>query len=391
MKFVGIDSGVYNCVAVILNTDTGKSEEVTFSTTKESIKAFAEKILTKDMVIGIEASVNTFYLANQLKPYVDKVIVVVPEKQKDGIKTDKRDAERIAKSLAMGTYKPCWLPPLPIGELRCVMHHIYNLTKDGARARNRVRAFLWREGIILKSKDLSTKKGEEEINEILRNLPQHKAKILSDYLDDWQRAKEKLQDKENELLELAKDDYFVQLLMTVYGINVRSAFYILAEIGDIFRFPSPRQLARYAGLVPTVQQSGKHCYTGRITKAGRKVLRWVMVQIANNAIRQEGPLRDFYLKLANRKGHNKAIVACARKLLCIIWHMLTRGEIYRNCDTELYNKKIRKIKKVAKKEKSDWEISLPELLSKLKDFIESEEPSSVMGCPKAIARLMKKI
>jgi transposase len=388
VKFVGIDNGIYNCVAVILDTNTGKIERVMFSTKEDSIRAFAENELTKETVVGIEATTNTFFLANQLKPYVDKVIAIVPEKHKDGVKTDKKDAERIAKSLALGTYKPCWLPPLPINELRDMMHHIYNLTKDSVRARNRIYAFLWREGIVLKNKDFSTKKGEEELREILASLPQHKAQILSDYLDDWRRANEKLKAKDKYLLELAKDDYTVQLLMSVYGVNVRSAYYLLAEIGDIFRFPSPRQLAKYAGLTPSVHQSGKHCYTGRITKAGRKLLRWAMIQITNNAVRQEGPLRDFYLRLLSKKGHNKAIVACARKLLSIIWHMLTKGEIYRSCATQLYGRKIKKVMKI---EKSSSEISLPELLAKLKDFIEAEGTKSPNEMREAIARLMKNV
>ena len=85
----------------------------------------------------------------------------------------------------------------------------------------------------------------------------------------------------------------------------------------------------YFGLNPIVHQSAQHCYTGRISKQGRVQARWLLVEAAHCAVRSAGPLRSFYLRIKARKGTNVAVVAAARKLTVIIWHMLTSGEPYR--------------------------------------------------------------
>jgi len=113
-----------------------------------------------------------------------------------------------------------------------------------------------------------------------------------------------------------------------YVPNGPTAVGILAAIGDISRFSSPRKLVSYFGLNPIVHQSAEHCYTGRISKRGRTHARWLLVEAAHCAVRCPGPLRAFFLRLKSRKGTNVAVVAAARKLTVIIYHMLTKGEAY---------------------------------------------------------------
>jgi hypothetical protein len=139
----------------------------------------------------------------------------------------------------------------------------------------------------------------------------------------------------------------VEILLGIPGIDVLAALTILAEIGDIKRFVSAKKACSFAGLVPSVHQSGKTRYTGHITKAGRSMLRWILIQVAQQAVRQPGPLRDFYLRLKKRKGHKIAIVAAARKLLTIIWAMLTKNTEYRYLREDLRQKKIRRMHKRA--------------------------------------------
>ncbi|MGI9951342.1 transposase, partial [Moorellaceae bacterium AZ2] len=131
----------------------------------------------------------------------------------------------------------------------------------------------------------------------------------------------------------------------------------------IKRFASAKKLASFSGLVPSVHQSGKTRYTGHITKAGRSMLRWVLIQVAQTAVRQPGALRDFYLRLKKRKGHKIAIVAAARKLLTIIWAMLTKNTEYRYLKEELRQKKIRRMHKRALPYKVDND--LPQKITSL--------------------------
>ena len=84
----------------------------------------------------------------------------------------------------------------------------------------------------------------------------------------------------------------------------------------------------YAGIVPSQSQSGEKDYKGRITKVGSRNLRWILVQGAQLSVCLSNKLQKFYYKLAKKKSRSKAIIAVARKMLTIQWHMLTNKEPY---------------------------------------------------------------
>jgi hypothetical protein len=148
----------------------------------------------------------------------------------------------------------------------------------------------------------------------------------------------------------AIDNPQAQLLMQIPGINFVSALVILGEIGDILRLPSPKKLCSYSGLVPRISQSGQKLYTGRITKAGRKKLRWILVEAAQTAIRNESYWQAVFERIAARKGRNVAIVAVARKILTVIWHMLTKNQPYQRVQPRLVARKLQETAWTARKE-----------------------------------------
>jgi hypothetical protein len=130
--------------------------------------------------------------------------------------------------------------------------------------------------------------------------------------------------------------------MTVPGVNVICAATVMAAIGDIRRFESPRKLAGYLGLDPRVIQSGSSPAThGRISKQGSVSARHALVEASWSAVRQPGPLHAFYQRIRSRRGHGIAIVACARKLACLFWFLLTREEDYAYAQPSLTAKKRR--------------------------------------------------
>ena len=130
--------------------------------------------------------------------------------------------------------------------------------------------------------------------------------------------------------------------MTVPGVNVICAATFMAAIGEIGRFRSPRKLVGYLGLDPRVSQSGSAPAThGRISKQGSVAARHALVEASWSAIRQPGPLHAFYARIRARRGHSVAIVACARKLACLFWCLLTREEDYAYQQPSLTAKKLR--------------------------------------------------
>ena len=106
--------------------------------------------------------------------------------------------------------------------------------------------------------------------------------------------------------------------MTMPGLNYFSASLLVAEICDINRFGSDKKLVAWAGLAPGIHQSGEKTVHKRITRQGNRLVRWVMVQAAQNARLHDDRFRMFYERYAERKGHLKAIIAVAHETGCNI-------------------------------------------------------------------------
>jgi len=124
----------------------------------------------------------------------------------------------------------------------------------------------------------------------------------------------------------------------VPGVAKVSAPCILAEIGDAKRFADGKKIASWSGLCPSVYQTAEKNLTGSL-KRGSKNLRRMMIQVAHAASRaNDSRLRLFFLRVAARRGKKKAYVALARKILCIIHHLLVTGEEYVE---ECFVKKVR--------------------------------------------------
>jgi transposase len=145
--------------------------------------------------------------------------------------------------------------------------------------------------------------------------------VLLDVVDDLERQ---LAAIETELRPIARADPRGQLLATIPGIGELLALTVAAEIGEISRFANARKLIGYAGLAPTIKQSGQSSWTGRISKAGSPVLRWAAIEAAQHAWRPTNPWHRLYTETRRRHGKtNPAKAAIARKVLIACWHVLS--------------------------------------------------------------------
>ena len=124
--------------------------------------------------------------------------------------------------------------------------------------------------------------------------------------------------------------YLVQLP----GIALLSAMTILGAVGDITRFPSAKQLVGYAGLGAGVHDSGKTHRDKGITKQGRRELRYVLIEAARAAVQSHPYWKRAFAQLEKRIGEPKALVAIARKLLLVVWHVLMAKSADRRADAE---------------------------------------------------------
>ena len=123
-------------------------------------------------------------------------------------------------------------------------------------------------------------------------------------------------------------------LMQLPGFGVITAMTVLAAIGEIQRFETPKHLASYSGLTPGLEQSGTKNRGKGITKEGRRELRWALVEAAQMAVKSDPLLKLKFQALQKRMHRNQAIVAIARHLLEVVWYVLMRRQPYRHFSQE---------------------------------------------------------
>lgn len=143
-------------------------------------------------------------------------------------------------------------------------------------------------------------------------------------IDDFDRE---ITDTTREIEQRAREDDRVDVLTQIRGVGRYTALLIIAEIGDIERFPTARHLSSWAGLAPTVRSSDGKARIGHISRQGSPALRWALVEAAQKITTGSGPLRDKFERIAKRRGRKIAKVAIAREILTLSYYGLRDGEI----------------------------------------------------------------
>jgi len=232
------------------------------------------------------------------------------------------------------------IPARQIRTDRELHRHRIQLAKDRSRTQIRIKSLIARTTLRedeIGINDLLSAKVRPDLDRL--TLKGHERFVLENLLQEMDFYTEQIERADRELKELAKTNPQVKLLLTIPGIAYYSALVIANEIGDINRFDSSKQLASFIGIVPVVRQSGERQRSGRITRQGNVYLRWILNQCVIHTVRQASPLREFYLRIKERKGEGRARVAAERKLATIIFHMLKDLEEYRFQNEELTKKK----------------------------------------------------
>jgi transposase len=311
---------------------------------------FAGSLCDSDEVV-IEATANAVAIARIIEPHVRRVVLVNPKAVREKAhraKTDRIDAKLLARLLAVGYLDEVWTPDDATQTRRRLITRRCALVRARTRAKNQVHAVLMRNLLGRPPvTDLFGRKGRVWLAEQAAGLPVDER--LS--VDAGVRQVDFLADEIAQLDRIlgadALSDPDALRLMTIPGISVVTAIAMLAAIGDIKRFPTPRHLVAYLGLDPRVRQSGnepaKH---GRISKEGCTQTRSLLVEAGWQTTRTPGPLRAFHERIAARRGRKIATVATARKLAVIAWHLLTRGDEYAFGRPALYREKLRRIEVV---------------------------------------------
>lgn len=307
----------------------------------------------EDVALCYEAGPTGFMLARRLIQLDFECIVVAPSKiptpSGDRVKTDRRDARKLARLYRAGELEGIHIPDVEDEVIRDVCRGRTDAVNTLARAKKQLLSFLLRNGYRYKGKAHWTEAHMRYLRELVLADPAQKV-VLEEYLqriDFAVKQVERIDGQMEKLLQTWSRKPLVEALMGFRGFKQTAAMVIISEIGDFKRFKHPKQLMAYLGLVPSEDSSGGRRKQGSITKCGNSHARWMLVESAEHyrkppkiskalSVRQEGLSREVRtiswhaqnrlskrsFKLTMRRVHpNKIRVAIARELSSYIWDL----------------------------------------------------------------------
>ena len=356
IRYVGLD--VDSVKAVVAVADAGTAEVRSLGSvpaTAESVTRLVKKLSgPRELRFCYEAGPTGYGLYWQLARlgvHCDVVApTLIPVKAGDRVKTNRRDAEKLARLYRSGELTPVWVPDAAHEALRDLVRAREAAKKDQLRARHRLGKFLLRRGV--KAADGVKRWTMKHLAWIKTLSFEHGAQEAAflDYLHEVEHAAERIARLE-QAVERAIDGLpsemraVIEGLQALRGVSSLTASTIVAEVGPLSRFPRPKQLMAYSGMVPSEYSTGDSVRRGAITKTGNAHLRRVIGEAAwayqrrpsmyrALRMRQEGLSADVkaiawkaqhrlsakYRRLvAKGRPHQKAIVAVGRELIGFVW------------------------------------------------------------------------
>jgi transposase len=353
MRFVGLDVGRdFAHVAVV--EEKGTARRIGRVAMGDPFREFAAT-LGPDDVVALEASTNTWALAELLGRHAGRVVVSNPLRTRAIAdakrKTDDIDAATLAELLAADYLPEVWVPDEATRRLRRLVAHRAGLVRDRTATRNRVTAILSRRLLRAPMSDPFGVAGRRWLAGL--ELPPDERLALDSALRLDTVLSEEIGAADRTIAGMVVDDPRVRRLLTIPGIGLVTAAGMVAIIGDVTRFSRPARLVSYLGLDPRVHQSGdRPTHGGHISRAGQAHARGLLAEAAHSAIRSPGPLAGFHARVAHRRGNGVAIIAVARKLAVIAWHLLTKDQDYRDARPDLVRARHRALDRLAGREAS---------------------------------------
>jgi len=329
--YLGIDLHLKRTYLVLMNAEGEVLDKQRLKNTE--ISSYITENVPKETYAVMEATRNWPYFYDLLEKHVDRVELAhakgVRMIAEAAVKTDQIDASVLAHLARLNFLPIAYAAPKEIRDLRQHLRYREWLIDERRRAKNRVHAVLAGYNLASPVTDLFGRAGREWMEEVVeKNLRSVSRKVVLETL-------EMIDQLDIQIKELGKDIPLpedlkpkAELLMSMPGIGKLISAVILAEIGDINRFKSPKALCNWAGLTPRVHKSDEVVRHGRISKQGSRYLRTAMVCAAMTACRISPRWYGVYEHLSRQIGRRGAKVAVGRRLLTVVYYMLKRNQPY---------------------------------------------------------------
>ena len=335
MKYIGLDLHKKNIFATVLDGDGKILSRANIRSKKEDISYYLKSQgSSENLSVAIEASYNWLYYYRILEGITDNIVVAHPLKTKiigeSRVKTDKIDSEALAYMLKADMLPGVYIPTRISIENKLLLRSRMSLVRLRTSIKNKVHAIIDRNRdsyLSLENKsDIFCKTGMLVLRDT--KIPEPDYMIITNYLDLIDELNKKIKEIEAEIDKRVVLDKDIELLKTIPGVGRFISFLLKSEIDSIDRFSSKEKFTSYAGLTPSVHQSGSRSYTGKITKQGNKFIRWALTEADQVAIVHSEYFRYYYSKAKAKKGTNSAIVAVARRIAEIAYVILKEKREY---------------------------------------------------------------
>src|SRR2546422_6116908 len=257
--YLGVDLHKRSCWVTVLDADGHLVESRKLGTEKWELEEFFGKV-AKPAALAVEATFNWYYFLNVIEPLGLELHLVHPWKTRAiasaRIKHDKLDSRVLAELLRTGFLAEAWIAPRAVREQRQLLRYRVHTVQWATRAKNSIHGVLNRNGIRLPLGSPFGPRGREFLSEV--ELPETDRWEVSGQLVRLDLLRHQLGELDREIRKRSKASPIAQALEQIPGIGPFIASLLIAEIGDIWRFPTAKHLASYTGLVPSLYASGEH-------------------------------------------------------------------------------------------------------------------------------------
>jgi transposase len=305
-----------------LDTETGETGEQKLVHASGEAQQFYQS-LAAPMLIGMEATGNSQWFIELVEDLGHEIWIGDAAQIRASYvrkqKTDKRDASHILKLVVEGRFPRLWTPDREQRDLRQLVLHRHKLVEIRSRVKNELQHLSLNKGMQCKAK-LWSQAGQKMLREL--PLKPWAGCRRADLLGLLEMLDQQIGKLDQAVQKAAEEHAQARLLMTQPGVGPNTALAFVLTIGDVSRFARGKQVASYVGLIPREESSGGRQKLGAISKQGNRMLRSLLVEAAQTAVRHDPGFRKQYLHRSHQKPKAVAKVAAARKLAVRLYWML---------------------------------------------------------------------
>ncbi len=324
--YIGVDIHARQQTVSYLDTEDGSIEQRELHHERDDVRGFYSQF-KGEVIIGIEACGYTNWFEELVEGLGHKLLVgdaaEIRRLARRRQKNDRRDADLLLELLQHDEFPALFRYPPESREVLRQLRYRHKLVKLRTMVANTLHALAINAGLSLRAQ-LLTRKGRKQLGDLrLTAISQQQRDELLSLADELSQRIVKV---EQWLQAQAKSDARVRRLQTHPGVGLLTSLCLVHTLGELNRFSSTRKVAAYVGFDPVEHSSAERKVYGGISKAGSRLLRYLLVEAGQTACKHDEQLKQFYRRLVPRRGKPRAKVAVARKLL-IRCFIMGRAEI----------------------------------------------------------------